>query len=63
MRHGICPYYLGQELVRWVDVLVGDVNHLFDSQGLLRGLSQALDWKLAVLVDEAHNLVQRARRM
>jgi Rad3-related DNA helicase len=24
---------------------------------------QALDWKLAVLVDEAHNLVERARRM
>ncbi len=63
LRHGICPYYLGQELVRWADVLVGDVNHLFDSKGLLWGLSQALDWKLAVLVDEAHNLVERARRM
>jgi Rad3-related DNA helicase len=62
-RHGICPYYLGQELVRWADVLVGDVNHLFDSKGLLWSLSQALDWKLAVLVDEAHNLVERARRM
>ena len=63
LRHGICPYYLGQELVRWADVMVGDVNHLFDSKGLLWGLSQALDWKLAVLVDEAHNLVERARRM
>lgn len=63
LRHGICPYYLGQELVRWADVLVGDVNHLFDNKGLLWGLSQALDWKLAVLVDEAHNLVERARRM
>ena len=63
LRHGICPYYLGQELLRWADVLVGDVNHLFDSKGLLWGLMQALDWKLAVLVDEAHNLVDRARRM
>ena len=63
LRHGICPYYLGQELVRWADVLVGDVNHLFDSNGLLWGLMQALDWTLAVLVDEAHNLVERARRM
>ena len=63
LRHGICPYYLGQELVRWADVLVGDVNHLFDSNGLLWGLMQALDWKLAVLVDEAHNLVERACRM
>jgi DNA excision repair protein ERCC-2 len=63
LRHGICPYYLGQELVRWADVLVGDVHHLFDASGLLWGLMQALDWKLAVLVDEAHNLVERARRM
>jgi Rad3-related DNA helicase len=63
LRHGVCPYYLGQELVRWADVLVGDVNHLFDSSGLLWGLLQALDWRLAVLVDEAHNLVERARRM
>ncbi len=63
LRHGICPYYLGQELLRWADVLVGDVNHLFDSKGLLWGLMQALDWNLAVLVDEAHNLVDRARRM
>jgi len=63
LRHGICPYYLGQELVRWADVLVGDVNHLFDISGLLWGLMQVLGWKLAVLVDEAHNLVERARRM
>ncbi len=63
LRHGICPYYLGQELVRWADVLVGDVHHLFDSHGLLWGLLQALDWRLAVLVDEAHNLVDRTRRM
>lgn len=63
IRHGICPYYLGQELVRWMDVLVGDVHHLFDSKGQLWGLMQALDWKLSVLVDEAHNLVERARRM
>ena len=63
LRHGICPYYLGQELLRWADVLVGDVHHLFDSRGLLWGLSQALDWKLGVLVDEAHNLVDRTRQM
>jgi DNA excision repair protein ERCC-2 len=43
--------------------MVGDVQHLFDASGLLWGLLQALDWKLAVLVDEAHNLVERARRM
>ena len=63
LRHGICPYYLGQEMVRWADVLVGDVHHYFDANGQLWGLMQALEWKLAVLVDEAHNLVERARQM
>jgi DNA excision repair protein ERCC-2 len=63
LEHGLCPYYLGQELVRWSDVLVGDVHHYFDPNGQLWGLMQALEWKLAVLVDEAHNLVERARQM
>ncbi|MEK8051266.1 ATP-dependent DNA helicase [Ideonella sp. DXS22W] len=62
-QHQLCPYYLGQELLRWADVLVGDVHHLFDPHGQLPGLAQALDWQLAVLVDEAHNLVERTRRM
>ena len=63
LRHGICPYYLGQELQRWVDVLVGDVHHMFDPNGGLFGLTQALGWRLGLLVDEAHNLVDRARQM
>ncbi len=63
LAHDICPYYLGQEMVRWADVLVGDVNHLFDPNAQLWGLLQAQDWRLAVLVDEAHNLVDRARAM
>jgi DNA excision repair protein ERCC-2 len=63
LQHGICPYHLGQELVRWADVLVGDVHHLFDPNGQLWGLMQAQEWSLAVLVDEAHNLVERARQM
>ncbi|WP_346796596.1 ATP-dependent DNA helicase [Halomonas sp. Bachu 37] len=61
--HEVCPYYLGQELARWADVIVGDVNHWFDSHALLHGLAQANDWRAAVLVDEAHNLVERARGM
>ena len=33
--HAICPYYLSQELVRWADVVVADINHWFDSSALL----------------------------
>ncbi|MDN3553873.1 ATP-dependent DNA helicase [Halomonas almeriensis] len=63
LAHQVCPYYLGQELARWSDVLIGDVNHYFDDSALIHGLAQAEDWRLALLVDEAHNLVERARGM
>ncbi|HEX6591983.1 MAG TPA: hypothetical protein VF050_08290, partial [Moraxellaceae bacterium] len=61
--HDICPYYLGQELARWSDMVVGDYNYYFDGSALLYGLTQRREWKIALLVDEAHNLVSRAREM
>lgn len=63
LDHRICPYYLGQEMARWVDVVVGDYNHFFDMHALLFALTQAQGWRVALLVDEAHNLVERARKM
>lgn len=63
LAHQVCPYYLGQEMARWVDVLVGDYNYYFDQSALLFGLAQLDQWRVAVLVDEAHNLVERARQM
>lgn len=63
LAHSICPYYLGQEMARWSDVVVGDYNHYFDSTALLHGLTLANSWRTAVLVDEAHNLLDRARAM
>ena len=61
--HGVCPYHLGHELVRWSDVVVADYNHYFDVHALLHGLALAHEWRVALLVDEAHNLLERARRM
>ncbi|GGX94643.1 hypothetical protein GCM10007160_22860 [Litchfieldella qijiaojingensis] len=63
LEHDICPYYLGQELARWCDLVVGDVNHYFDVSAMLFALTQANAWRVAVLVDEAHDLVERARGM
>lgn len=63
LQHQVCPYYLAQELARWADVVVGDYNYWFDSSALLFALTQAEGWRVAVLVDEAHNLVERARGM
>jgi len=63
LEHQVCPYYLGQEMARWVDVLVADYNYYFDQSALLHGLAQVNQWRVALLVDEAHNLVERARQM
>ncbi len=63
LAHGLCPYYLSQEMARWSDLLVADYNYYFDFSALLFGLAQANQWKVAALVDEAHNLVERGRSM
>ncbi|WCM48786.1 ATP-dependent DNA helicase [Pseudomonas sp. WJP1] len=63
LEHEVCPYYLSQEMARWADVVVADYNYYFDFSALLFGLAQANSWKVAVLVDEAHNLVERGRQM
>ena len=63
LAHLVCPYYLGQEVARWCDVIVGDYNHYFDSTAMLHGLMLANSWRVGALVDEAHNLVDRARAM
>ncbi|MFZ6767739.1 helicase C-terminal domain-containing protein [Undibacterium sp. Di26W] len=63
LAHQVCPYYLGIEMARWADVIIGDYNYYFDIHALLYGLSVVNDWRVAVLVDEAHNMVTRARQM
>ena len=63
LAHQVCPYYLGQELARWADIVVGDFNHYFDINAILFGLTAAHEWRVALLVDEAHNLLERGRAM
>lgn len=63
LAHNICPYYLSQEMVRWADVVVGDYNYYFDISAMLHGLTVNQQWRVAILVDEAHNMVERARKM
>ncbi|PVZ20021.1 MULTISPECIES: ATP-dependent DNA helicase [unclassified Pseudomonas] len=63
LRHQVCPYYLSQEMARWADALVGDYNYWFDVSAWLHGLALQLGWRATLLVDEAHNLVDRARGM
>lgn len=62
-QHRICPYYLSQELARWSDVAIGDYNYYFDRSAVLFGWTATHEWRVCLLVDEAHNLVERARAM
>jgi DNA excision repair protein ERCC-2 len=63
LGHEVCPYFLAQELVRWSDVVVGDYNYYFDASAFLFALMKEEDWRVTLLVDEAHNLLDRARGM
>ncbi len=63
LAHAVCPYYLSQEMARWADLVVADYNYYFDFGAMLFSLAQLNQWRVAVLVDEAHNLVERARSM
>lgn len=59
----ICPFYLSMEMSRWVDIVVADVNYYFDGTPLLLGLTNEFEWNPYLLVDESHNLIDRARSM
>lgn len=63
VAHQVCPYYLSQEMARWADVVVGDYNYYFDLSALLYSLTLVNQWRIGLLVDEAHNLLERARAM
>ncbi|WP_439115051.1 helicase C-terminal domain-containing protein [Hydrogenophaga sp.] len=63
LEHTVCPYYLGQEMLRWTDVAVGDFNHYFDHGAAWHALTEVNGWRVSLLVDEAHNLIERARLM
>lgn len=61
--HDLCPYFLAQEMAKWSDVVVCDYNYYFDMSALLYALTIINEWRILVLVDEAHNLIDRARSM
>ncbi|WP_137920996.1 ATP-dependent DNA helicase [Hydrogenophaga sp. 2FB] len=63
LQHEVCPYYLGQDMLRWSDVVVGDFNHFFDLSAQAWSLTVNDDLRVGLLVDEAHNLIERARLM
>jgi DNA excision repair protein ERCC-2 len=62
-EHQVCPFELSLDLSSWVDVVVCDYNYVFDPTVYLRRHFAEEPGDYAFLVDEAHNLVDRAREM
>ena len=61
--HQVCPFELSLDLSSWVDAVICDYNYVFDPQVYLRRHFAEEGGRYAFLVDEAHNLVDRAREM
>jgi DNA excision repair protein ERCC-2 len=57
------PFELSLDLSLFVDVVIADYNYLFDPTAYLRRFFEQSSGKYGVLIDEAHNLVERSRDM
>lgn len=58
----VCPFEVSLELIEGADVIVCDYNYIFDPYVGLKAYQQDKDYGDCVLIiDEAHNLVDRGR--
>jgi Rad3-related DNA helicase len=63
-KHRVCPYELSLDLSVYADAVICDYNYVFDPVVYLRRFFQNnFDKNYIFLIDEAHNLVDRAREM
>lgn len=62
-QHRVCPFELSLDLALWMDVIICDYNYAFDPRVYLKRFFLDNRVNCAFLVDEAHNLVDRAREM
>lgn len=62
-KHRVCPFEMSLEVAYIADAVICDYNYIFDPRISLKRV--ASEWKAAcaLLVDEAHNLPDRAREM
>lgn len=62
--HQVCPFEFCLDISNWVDGIICDYNYVFDPDvRLKRYFSEGVSGDYLFLVDEAHNLVGRAREM
>lgn len=62
-KHKVCPFEFSIDLAYEADAVVGDYNYIFDPRVSLKRLLEEQKKSTALLIDEAHNLVDRGREM
>ncbi|MDO3410109.1 helicase C-terminal domain-containing protein [Saccharibacillus sp. CPCC 101409] len=62
-KHTVCPFEFSLDAAYAADVVVCDYNYVFDPRIAFKRLSDEQRNSSALLVDEAHNLVERGREM
>lgn len=62
-KHKVCPFEFSIDLAYEVDTVICDYNYIFDPRVSLKRLSGEQKKATALLIDEAHNLVDRGREM
>ncbi|WP_425060166.1 3'-5' exonuclease DinG [Sporomusa carbonis] len=62
-KHMVCPFELSLDLAVWADAVICDYNYVFDPAVCLKRFFYENNGQYCFLVDEAHNLVDRAREM
>lgn len=64
VKHKVCPYEMSLDVSYWCDGIICDYNYVFDPDASLkRYFGDGGKGNYVFLVDEAHNLVDRAREM
>lgn len=63
LKHMVCPFELSLDASSWCDIVIGDFNHAFDPSARLQRHFAEGGGRHVILVDEAHNLVDRSRDM
>ncbi|MBN2558221.1 MAG: ATP-dependent DNA helicase [Clostridia bacterium] len=61
--YNICPFELSLDASLYADLIIGDYNYLFDPRVRLIRFFEDAGGDYCFLIDEAHNLVDRAREM
>lgn len=60
----VCPFEFGLDVSLWADAVICDYNYIFDPRAKLkRFFAEGAKGEYLFLIDEAHNLVERARDM